>query len=137
MILHTHYKKKVAQKYPESTQNEKLFQLQREIYTTTIFHSSTLTMSTTFNVLRYSALGAGLFYGAYHRYSLESSFAKQQAAKQWKHEEKLIAQAKAEYQKLTNPQVVKPATSAPGSINWEDPNLDLGQALESLIATLD
>ena len=54
---------------------EKLFQLQREIYTTTIFHSSTLTMSTTFDVLRYSALGAGLFYGAYHRYSLELSFA--------------------------------------------------------------
>lgn len=96
-----------------------------------------ITMSTTFNVLRYSALGVGVFYGAYHRYSLESSFAKQQAAKQWKHEEKLIAQAKAEYQKLTNPQVVKPATSTPGSINWEDPNLDLGKALESLIATLD
>ncbi|KAG5418750.1 TIM11 [Candida metapsilosis] len=92
-------------------------------------------MSTTFNVLRYSALGAGIFYGAYHRYSLESSFAKQQAAKQWKHEEKLIAQAKAEYQKMANPQASKPATS--GSINWEDPNLDFGKALESVIATLD
>lgn len=127
----------VAQlKLPRRT-NKKTFQsgkLQRDKNNQ---QAQSITMSTTFNVLRYSALGAGVFYGAYHRYSLESSFAKQQAAKQWKHEEKLIAQAKAEYQKLTNPQVVKPATSTPGSINWEDPNLDLGKALESLIATLD
>ncbi|CCG23869.1 Tim11 protein [Candida orthopsilosis Co 90-125] len=129
--------KMVAQlKSPRRT-NKKTFQsgkLQRDKNNQ---QAQSITMSTTFNVLRYSALGAGVFYGAYHRYSLESSFAKQQAAKQWKHEEKLIAQAKAEYQKLTNPQVVKPATSTPGSINWEDPNLDLGKALESLIATLD
>ncbi|KAK6465907.1 ATP synthase E chain-domain-containing protein [Scheffersomyces coipomensis] len=85
----------------------------------------------TFNVLRYSALGAGIFYGALHRYSLESTHAEQSAAEQWKKEEKLIKAAKAEYAKLNPPKVV--ASTTKGSINWEDPNLDIGSALESLL----
>ncbi|KAI3402630.1 TIM11 [Candida oxycetoniae] len=92
--------------------------------------------SSTLNVLRYSALGAGLFYGAYHRYSLETANTKQQAAKEWKREEKLIAEAKAVYQKINTPPKEKSNVSS-GSINWEDPNLDIGAALESLLAKLD
>lgn len=88
----------------------------------------------TFNVLRYSFLGAGVFYGAYHRYTLESCAEEQVALKKWKQEEKLIKQAKAEYAKL-NQKPAAPASS--GSINWEDPNLDIGSALESLIQKLD
>lgn len=89
-------------------------------------------MSTNFNVLRYSLLGAGVVYGAVHRYSLEGAVkaAEKQAA--WDKEVKLIKQAKAEYAKL-NP----PKASSEGSVNWEDPNLDIGQALESLVAKLD
>ncbi|CAK9441108.1 uncharacterized protein LODBEIA_P49770 [Lodderomyces beijingensis] len=91
----------------------------------------------TINILRYSALGLGVVYGAYHRYSLESTYAKQQAAKQWKQEEKLIAEAKALYKKIeTPPQPVKPQGNA-SAINWEDPNLDVGATLESLLAKLD
>ncbi|KAI5955373.1 TIM11 [Candida jiufengensis] len=97
-------------------------------------------MSTTFNVFRWSALGAGIIYGAYHRYSLESTHAKKEAAKKWKHEEKLIQQAKDEYKKLNEPKTTtptKPTSITTGSINWEDPNLDLGKALDSLLAKLD
>lgn len=90
-------------------------------------------MSTNFNVLRYSLFGAGIVYGAYHRYSLESTVKKEAAAKAWAKEEKLIKQAKAEYAKLNAPK----ETSTKGSINWEDPNLDIGSALESLVAKLD
>lgn len=91
-------------------------------------------MSVTFNVLRYSLLGAGVAYGAVHRYNLESSESERQAVAQWKKHEKLIKEAKAEYAKA-NP--AKPAAQSSGSINWEDPNLDIGKALESLILKLD
>lgn len=90
-------------------------------------------MSVNFNVLRYSLLGAGVVYGAYHRYSLESDVKAEHAAKAWAKEEKLIKQAKAEYAKLTAPK----ETPSSGSINWEDPNLDFGKALESLVSKLD
>lgn len=92
-------------------------------------------MSVTFNVLRYSFLGAGIVYGAVHRYNLESSETEKQALAQWKKEEKLIKQAKAEFNKANASKTVTPQAS--GSINWEDPNLDIGKALESLVQKLD
>lgn len=78
-------------------------------------------------------MGAGVVYGAYHRYALESGV--KAAAKQasWDNEVKLIKKAKAEFAK-TKP---APKASESGSINWEDPNLDFGKALESLVAKLD
>ena len=82
----------------------------------------------TFNVLRYSLLGAGLVYGAVHRYSLESEVKEQQRISQWNKELKLIKQAKEEYAR-THAVAEKPQASA-GSINWEDPNLDIGKATE-------
>lgn len=89
----------------------------------------------TFNVLRYSALGAGIVYGAVHRYNLVSTAEKDARAAQIKQEEKLIRQAKAEYARLHAP---KPAAAAAlGAINWEDPNLDFGKVLESFVLKLD
>lgn len=89
----------------------------------------------TFNVLRYSLLGAGVVYGAVHRYNLEAEAKQIQASVAWKKQEKLIREAKAEYAKL---HPAKPAaTPASGSINWEDPNLDIGAALESLVQKLE
>lgn len=92
-------------------------------------------MSVNFNVLRYSLFGTGIVYGAYHRYSLEKASKEESAAIAWKNQEKLIKQAKAEYAKLNPPKQAAASTS--GSINWEDPNLDIGKALESLVAKLD
>lgn len=91
-------------------------------------------MSVQFNVLRYSLLGAGVVYGAVHRYNLESAASENHAAAAWKKEEKLIRQAKAAYaQTLPKPAAAK----STGSVNWEDPNLDIGAALEALVQKLD
>lgn len=88
----------------------------------------------TFNVLRYSFLGAGIVYGALHRYNLESAGEEQQKLAEFKKEEKLIKQAKAEYAKLTAPKETSVSTS---SFNLEDPNLDFGKVLESLVLKLE
>ena len=88
----------------------------------------------TFNVLRYSALGAGILYGAIHRQSLESCHQEETARKEWVAREKLINQAKQEFAKTKA--VAAPAVSSTG-VNWEDPNLDIGAALEGLIQKLD
>lgn len=88
----------------------------------------------TFNVLRYSALGAGVVYGAVHRYNLFADAAQVEAAAQFKKEQKLISKAKADYAKLNPPKKVETTS---GSINWEDPNLDIGKALESLVQKLE
>lgn len=93
-------------------------------------------MSVNFNVLRYSVFGAGIVYGAYHRYSLESAVKKEAAQKAYSKEEKLIKQAKAEYAK-SQAAKAPAAPAATGSVNWEDPNLDIGKALESLVAKLE
>lgn len=91
-------------------------------------------MSTSFNVFRYSLLGAGVLYGFVHRYSLESAEVAQQKAAQWKKEEKLIRQAKAEWAKKNPP---KEVASSSTSFNLEDPNLDFGKVLESLVQKLE
>lgn len=91
--------------------------------------------STNFNVLRYSLLGAGIVYGAVHRYNLESAEEQKQKQTQWKKEEKLIRQAKAEYAKLNAPKEAPAASGA--AFNLEDPNLDFGKALESLVQKLE
>lgn len=91
-------------------------------------------MSTNFNVLRYSLLGAGIIYGAVHRYNLESAEETKQKQTQWKKEEKLIRQAKAEYAKLNAP---KEAPASAATFNLEDPNLDFGKVLESLVQKLE
>ncbi|EEQ41267.1 putative ATP synthase subunit e [Clavispora lusitaniae] len=91
-------------------------------------------MSTSFNVFRYSLLGAGVLYGAVHRYNLEAAEEQQQKLAQWKKEEKLIKQAKAEYAKAHAP---KEAPASASSFNLEDPNLDFGKVLESLVQKLE
>ena len=60
-------------------------------------------VSVNFNVLRYSLLGAGVVYGAIHRYNLESASDKEAAALEWRKEEKLIAQAKKQWAKQNAP----------------------------------
>merc|ERR1739845_193623 len=60
---------------------------------------TTLTMSTSVgvNVLRWSALGFGVFYGAYHQLSLSAADRAKAAQKDWEHKESLIRQAKQQW----------------------------------------
>lgn len=87
-----------------------------------------------FNVLRYSALGAGILYGAVHRYNLESAASQEEKQAKFNQEAKLIREAKAEYAKLHAP---KKQESSVTSVNFEDPNVDFGKVLESLVQKLE
>ncbi|KAB8071498.1 ATP synthase E chain-domain-containing protein [Aspergillus leporis] len=55
------------------------------------------------NVLRYSALVAGLIYGAYHQSSITSTAKRAEADREYARQERLIQQAKAEWKKKTAP----------------------------------
>lgn len=118
--------------------SEKKIQVLRKLvfYTSRNLPYFIATMST-FNVLRYSALGAGLVYGVVHRYNLESAVSEQRKAEEWTKKEKLIKQAKAEYARLHAPKN-KPADNSTFSLKTlEDPNVDFGKLAESLIQKLE
>ncbi|KAL4944343.1 hypothetical protein BDV06DRAFT_220393 [Aspergillus oleicola] len=74
------------------------------------------------NVLRYSALVAGLVYGFYHQSSISSTARRAEADREYARQERLIEQAKAEWKKKTQPQDTKTS----GVItDPEDPKFDL------------
>ncbi|KAF2200156.1 ATP synthase subunit E [Delitschia confertaspora ATCC 74209] len=51
------------------------------------------------NVLRWSALGLGVFYGIYHQASISARDRMESAKAEYKHKEDLISQARAEWAK--------------------------------------
>ncbi|DAA77649.1 TPA_exp: Uncharacterized protein A8136_6195 [Trichophyton benhamiae CBS 112371] len=55
------------------------------------------------NVLRYSALFAGVFYGLYHQSTLNTQARAAQIEREYKRKESLIEQARAEYKNKTSP----------------------------------
>ncbi|CAK7243121.1 MAG: F1F0 ATP synthase subunit e, mitochondrial [Sporothrix thermara] len=84
------------------------------------------------NVLRYSALGLGLFYGFYHQLKITSSEKAAAAKREYEHKQSLINQAKAEYSKLKNP---APAAASASGLNQDpmDPNFDLEAFFDALV----
>lgn len=58
-------------------------------------------------VLRYSALVAGLVYGVYHQSSISSATKRAEIEHEYARKERLIEQAKAEWRKKTMPQETK------------------------------
>lgn len=124
----------VQSKWSEKTKPSEKKYTKVQLHTT--HHLLNFQMST-FNVLRYSALGAGVLYGAVHRYNLESAVSEQHKAEEWKKQEKLIKEAKAEYARLHAPKD-KPSSGAGLSLKTlEDPNVDFGKVLESLVQKLE
>ncbi|OQE31479.1 hypothetical protein PENSTE_c001G09400 [Penicillium steckii] len=82
------------------------------------------------NVLRYSALVAGLVYGVYHQSSLNSQAKRTEIEHEYTRKERLIEQAKAEWRKKTQPQETK--TQASGLItDPENPKFDLEAFLQA------
>lgn len=61
----------------------------------------------TLQVLRYSALVAGLIYGVYHQSSITSQAKRSEIEHEYARKERLIEQAKAEWRKKTMPQETK------------------------------
>lgn len=62
-------------------------------------------------VLRYSALAAGLAYGVYHQSSLNAQARRAEADREYARKAHLIEQAKAEWKKKTTPQEPQTQTS--------------------------
>ncbi|KAK0107505.1 hypothetical protein ONS96_003315 [Cadophora gregata f. sp. sojae] len=63
--------------------------------------------STGVNVLRYSALGAGIFYGIYHQSKLSAASKLAAINREYEHKQNLINQAKAEFSKKNAPATAK------------------------------
>ncbi|EAW15126.1 ATP synthase subunit e [Aspergillus clavatus NRRL 1] len=59
--------------------------------------------SVALQVLRYSALVAGLVYGFYHQNSITAQAKQAEAGREYARQERLIEQAKAEWKKKTAP----------------------------------
>ncbi|KAJ8129174.1 hypothetical protein O1611_g4458 [Lasiodiplodia mahajangana] len=85
------------------------------------------------NVLRYSALAFGVFYGFTHQRSITTSQRAAAAKKEYEHKQHLIEQAKAEYSKSKNPSVA--ATSEKSGLNQDpmDPKFDLEAYMNALM----
>ncbi|MCJ1286450.1 hypothetical protein MMC26_005795 [Xylographa opegraphella] len=76
------------------------------------------------NVLRYTALGSGVFYGLFHQRTLNAHAEQQELQRKYQAEESLIAKAKAEYAKKTTPQERK-TTGGGVTSDPDDPKFDL------------
>ncbi|EFQ28860.1 ATP synthase subunit E [Colletotrichum graminicola M1.001] len=70
------------------------------------------------NVLRYTALGLGVFYGFTHQRSITASQKAAAAQKEYERKEKLIEQAKAEFAKKNEP--LKSAAADAGERDLKD-----------------
>lgn len=88
----------------------------------------------TANVLRYSALGLGVFFGLKNDICNKKVASQRAADEEFGNKLKLVEEARAEYAKLHKP--AAPATGSTKELNLEDPNLDFGavivQAVDSL-----
>lgn len=95
-------------------------------------------MSTTSgrNVLRYSALCVGVFYGFYHQRSITTAQKTAAVKREYDHKQQLINQAKEAYAKSKG--IATPAATAPsapsGGLNQDpmDPKFDLEAYLTAL-----
>ncbi|KAI0151897.1 ATP synthase E chain-domain-containing protein [Hypoxylon sp. NC0597] len=92
-------------------------------------------MSTTsgVNVLRYSALALGIFYGFTHQRSINAAQKAAAAQKEYEHKQHLIEQAKAEYAKSKSP---ARTTTEKSGLNQDpmDPKFDLEAYFNALVA---
>lgn len=85
------------------------------------------------NVLRYSALFAGAFYGLYRQSRLSVQSRINEMDRKYRHEEQLIERAKAEYVKKTTP---KDEMAADGGVisDPNDPKFDVEAYLTMKLA---
>ncbi|KAI8940433.1 hypothetical protein NX059_004121 [Plenodomus lindquistii] len=79
------------------------------------------------NVLRWSALGFGVFYGAYHQISLSAADKAKAAKKEWERKERLITEAKQQWARDHPSEQPKASSGAKADPN--DPNADLNVLL--------
>ncbi|KAI0018514.1 ATP synthase E chain-domain-containing protein [Xylariomycetidae sp. FL0641] len=95
---------------------------------------STPMANTGVNVLRYSALAFGVFYGFTHQRSITASQKAAAAEREFQHKQELIQQAKAQYAKSKQPATANQAKES-GGLNQDpmSPNFDLEAYLNALM----
>ncbi|KAJ1333885.1 F-type H+-transporting ATP synthase subunit e [Microdochium nivale] len=84
------------------------------------------------NVLRWSALAFGVFYGFSHQRAINATNRATADKKAYEHKQHLIEQAKAEYAKKKNPAAYSSKKSASNQ-DPMDPKFDLEAYLESMV----
>ncbi|KAI1328268.1 ATP synthase E chain-domain-containing protein [Xylariaceae sp. FL0255] len=85
------------------------------------------------NVLRYSALAFGVFYGFTHQRTITTTQRAAAAEKEYAHKQQLIEKAKAEYTKSKNPVTT---SSDKGGLNQDpmSPSFDMEAYMNALMA---
>ncbi|KAK3496982.1 ATP synthase E chain-domain-containing protein [Neurospora hispaniola] len=85
------------------------------------------------NVLRYSALAAGIFYGFTHQRSISAAEKAAAAQREYEHKQELINKAKEAYAKSKQP---VSAVSTPSGLNQDpmSPNFDIEAYFSALLA---
>ncbi|KAI1075098.1 ATP synthase subunit E [Whalleya microplaca] len=85
------------------------------------------------NVLRYSALAFGVFYGFTHQRSINATQKAAAARREYEHKQHLIEQAKAEYLKSKNP---APPSAQKSGLDQDpmDPKFDIDAFFEGLMS---
>ncbi|KAI5789125.1 ATP synthase E chain-domain-containing protein [Geopyxis carbonaria] len=86
-----------------------------------------------YQVLRYAALGTGVFYGLYHQRRLTSKAKNEHAQSEYQRKEALIMQAKAEWAQKSAKQQ-KPTSSSDAISDPNDSRFDLEAYLTKLAA---
>ncbi|EJS42290.1 tim11p [Saccharomyces arboricola H-6] len=89
----------------------------------------------TVNVLRYSALGLGLFFGFRNDMILKCNVKKKDEQAKYEEKLKLVDEAKKEYAKL-QPVVVQKDLLTTTSVNLEDPNIDFEKVILNAVESL-
>ncbi|KAK1449850.1 ATP synthase subunit E [Colletotrichum melonis] len=84
------------------------------------------------NVLRYTALGLGVFYGFTHQRTITASQKAAAATKEYERKQKLIDQAKAEFAKKSQP-VTAATADAGANVDPMDPKFDLEAYFNNLV----
>ncbi|KAK0734879.1 ATP synthase E chain-domain-containing protein, partial [Lasiosphaeria miniovina] len=83
-------------------------------------------------VLRYSALGLGIFYGFYHQRTISSTQKTAAAQRNYQHKQQLIDQAKEAYAKSKQPASAVAASTTTMNQDPNDPKFDLEDYLNAL-----
>ncbi|KAF3016228.1 hypothetical protein E8E14_011993 [Neopestalotiopsis sp. 37M] len=92
------------------------------------------------NVLRYSALAFGVFYGFTHQRSITATTNAAHAKKEYEHQQQLIEQARAKYAEQKNPKSLSAQNSPRADLNATvdqdpmSPSFDLEAYLNAVAA---
>ncbi|CAI4216788.1 unnamed protein product [Parascedosporium putredinis] len=92
-----------------------------------------MSSSAAVNVLRYSALGLGLFYGFTHQRKITSTQKAEADQREYQRKEALINKAKAEYARSKSPISATTAGGDPATRDPNSPKFDLEAAIQSFL----